>query len=82
MQHFDVVVFDVDGTLLDTSEGVLASVKYTIKEHNLPEIDEEVLKTFIGPPIQNSFSKYTDLKEIYYKSWLLHLEINTKMLIF
>ena len=33
MQHFDVVVFDVDGTLLDTSEGVLASVKYTIKEH-------------------------------------------------
>ena len=75
MQHFDVVVFDVDGTLLDTSEGVLASVKYTIKEHNLPEIDEEVLKTFIG-------QKYTDLKEIYYKSWLLHLEINTKMLIF
>ena len=62
MQHFDVVVFDVDGTLLDTSEGVLASVKYTIKEHNLPEIDEEVLKTFIGPPIQNSFSKVYGLK--------------------
>ena len=62
MQHFDVVVFDVDGTLLDTSEGVLASVKYTIKEHNLPEVDEEVLKTFIGPPIQNSFSKVYGLK--------------------
>ena len=56
MQHFDVVVFDVDGTLLDTSEGVLASVKYTIGKHNLPEIDEETLRTFIGPPIQDSFA--------------------------
>ena len=57
MQHFDIVVFDVDGTLLDTSEGVLASVKYTIGKHNLPEIDEETLRTFIGPPIQDSFAR-------------------------
>ena len=57
MQHFDVVVFDVDGTLLYTSEGVLASVKYTIGKHNLPEIDEETLRTFIGPPIQDSFAR-------------------------
>ena len=57
MQHFKVVVFDVDGTLLDTSEGVLASVKYTINKHNLPVIDEETLKTFIGPPIQDSFAR-------------------------
>lgn len=57
MQHFDIVVFDVDGTLLDTSEGVLASVKYTIEKHNLPKIDEETLKTFIGPPIQDSFAR-------------------------
>lgn len=57
MQHFDVVVFDVDGTLLDTSEGVLASVKYTIEKHNLPEIDEATLRTFIGPPIQDSFAR-------------------------
>ena len=57
MQHFDIVVFDVDGTLLDTSEGVLASVKYTIEKHNLPEIDEETLRTFIGPPIQDSFAR-------------------------
>lgn len=57
MQHFNIVVFDVDGTLLDTSEGVLASVKYTIKKHNLPQIDEVTLRTFIGPPIQDSFAR-------------------------
>ena len=27
---YEIAVFDVDGTLLDTTEGVLASVKYTI----------------------------------------------------
>lgn len=57
MQHFKAVVFDVDGTLLDTSEGVLESVKYTIRKHNLSELDEETLRTFIGPPIQDSFAR-------------------------
>ena len=52
-----MAVFDVDGTLLDTSEGVLSSVIYTIKKHNLPAIDEKTLRTFIGPPIQDSFAR-------------------------
>lgn len=56
-RHFNVAVFDVDGTLLDTSEGVLSSVQYTINKHNLPTIDEIKLRTFIGPPIQDSFAR-------------------------
>ena len=30
MKKYDIAVFDVDGTLLDTTEGVLAAVIYTI----------------------------------------------------
>lgn len=56
-QRFKVVVFDVDGTLLDTSEGVIASVKYTIEKHGLHTLTDEVLSTFIGPPIQDSFAR-------------------------
>ena len=56
-QHFKVVVFDVDGTLLDTSEGVIASVNHTIEKHGLPKLSDEVLSTFIGPPIQDSFAR-------------------------
>lgn len=56
-QQYKVVVFDVDGTLLDTSEGILASVKYTIDKMGLPPLSDEVISTFIGPPIQNSFAK-------------------------
>lgn len=55
--QFKCAVFDVDGTLLDTSEGILASVRYTIEKMGLEPLSEEKIKTFIGPPIQNSFKK-------------------------
>lgn len=48
-------IFDLDGTLLDTSEGILESVIYTIKKLNLAMLPEETLQTFIGPPVQMSF---------------------------
>lgn len=53
---YELVVFDVDGTLLDTSEGVLSSVKYTIERFGFDMPDDKQLRTFIGPPIQRSFA--------------------------
>lgn len=63
MSKYKIVVFDVDGTLLDTREGVVASVQYTIQKYNLKRLTEEELETFIGPPIQNSFKKFYKLKQ-------------------
>lgn len=57
MGKYDMVIFDVDGTLLDTTEGILASVKYTVDKCGFEEPDEDVIKTFIGPPIKESFLK-------------------------
>lgn len=56
MPHFDLAVFDVDGTLLNTTEGVLSSVKYTIEKFGFEPLSQEKLRKFIGPPIQNSFA--------------------------
>lgn len=61
-KKYEVAVFDVDGTLLDTTEGVIAAVRYTIEEHGLLPLDESVLKTFIGPPIQESFKRAYSLE--------------------
>lgn len=61
-QRFKAAVFDLDGTLLDTSAGVLASVRYTIDHFGLRPLEEEQLKKFIGPPIQDSFAKVYGLE--------------------
>ena len=59
MKHtnYKLAIFDLDGTLLDTSEGILSAVQYTIRHFGFPHLADEDLSTFIGPPIQNSFAK-------------------------
>lgn len=52
---YKLVIFDLDGTLMDTSSGILMAVKDTIKEHDMPLLSEAQIKSFIGPPIQWSF---------------------------
>lgn len=52
------VIFDLDGTLLDTSEGVIESAKYAAKQMGYNELDYQTMLTFVGPPIQNSFKKH------------------------
>lgn len=51
------VIFDLDGTLLDTSIGILESVRHTIGVLEMQEPSEEVLRSFIGPPLRVSFTE-------------------------
>lgn len=60
--RYDIVVFDVDGTLLDTTEGVIKSVKKTIQTSGLHELTISELLTFIGPPIHDSFKRVYGLE--------------------
>ena len=60
--RYDLAVFDLDGTLLDTRGGVLSAVKYTIKEFGYEMPDEDTLRTFIGPPVQEGFSRVYGLE--------------------
>ena len=39
------VIFDLDGTLLDTSEGVFASVRHTVEALGKPALDEAMART-------------------------------------
>lgn len=49
------VVFDLDGTLMDTSEGLLFATQYAIDKCGLHPISAEELRSFIGPPSQRRF---------------------------
>lgn len=53
--RYDAVLFDFDGTVADTGEGIFACVKSAIAAVGFEPLDEKLLRTFIGPPIFDSF---------------------------
>ena len=59
MRSYDAVIFDLDGTLLDTSEGIFKSVTYAIETLGFEKPSPEV----IGPPIQKSFARVYGLEK-------------------
>lgn len=63
MSKYQAILFDLDGTLLDTSEGILSSVKYTIDVMGFEPIEEDYFETFIGPPIQHTLQKIYHLDD-------------------
>lgn len=60
---YDRVIFDVDGTLVDSKIGIFGGVKCVLKEMNLPEIDDSILNKFIGTPLLNAFIDLIGLDE-------------------
>ena len=52
------VLFDLDGTLTDSREGIVNSVKYAIEKLGGTMPDQQTLLKFIGPPLQESFIAY------------------------
>lgn len=51
------VLFDLDGTLIDSSEGIIKSALYALEHYGIEESDTEKLKKFIGPPLSESFMR-------------------------
>lgn len=52
------VIFDLDGTLLDTREGIVESVKFAVKELKINDLPYDTLLKFVGPPIQQSLMTF------------------------
>lgn len=57
------ILFDMDGTLIDSSEGITKSAQYALAHYGIEEPDLEKLKAFIGPPLYQSFMRYYDFSE-------------------
>ena len=57
-------MWDIDGTLLNTLEGLVAAYQYTIAKLKLPEKSYEEIATFIGPTPQTIFVSKFGLSEI------------------
>ena len=52
------ILFDLDGTLTQSEEGIWNCAKHAVKEMGFPEPDAATLRKFIGPPLTYSFQTY------------------------
>ena len=52
------IIFDLDGTLTDSAEGITNSVKLVMSHFNIPIPGMDVLRTFVGPPLHGMFVKH------------------------
>lgn len=52
------IMFDLDGTLTDSGEGIIKCASLALEHFGLPVPDWEEMRTFVGPPLGESFMRY------------------------
>jgi phosphoglycolate phosphatase len=74
---YNIIFFDLDGTLIDPKIGILNAVQYALAKFKIKE-DLKTLLPFIGPPLNKSFEKYYGFSEkkamqavMYYREYFL-----------
>ena len=60
---YTTAIFDLDGTITDSCPGILNAIRYALKKREIDEPSEEVLRSFIGPPLQQQFQTVFGLSE-------------------
>lgn len=57
MKKYDIALFDLDGTLSESGEGILECVRMIFSEMKRPLPPEEEIRKFIGPPMYESLKR-------------------------
>lgn len=52
------ILFDLDGTLTDSGEGIINCAAFTLEHYGLPVPSRETMRVFVGPPLHESFLKF------------------------
>ena len=63
MLLYDAVVFDLDGTLTDSQEGIISATRYALEKMNAPIPENSVLRKFLGPPLLTSFKTHCGMTD-------------------
>ncbi len=51
------ILFDLDGTLTDSGEGIMKSAVFALSHYGIAEPPETVLRTIVGPPLSETFAR-------------------------
>ena len=55
---YKYLLFDLDGTLTDSQEGITKSVSYALINLGVNDLPDDIKKRFIGPPLKDTFKRY------------------------
>ena len=58
MKNYNVILFDLDGTITDPGIGITNSVAHALKKYGITVDDRAELYKFIGPPLHKSFEEF------------------------
>ena len=87
---YDLVLFDLDGTVLDTVDDVRDSMAYALKEHGYPERTRDEIRSFVGNGVKKLVSrsmpegarddqqKFDEMYLAYTEYYSLHAAVKTK----
>lgn len=72
MPQFDHIIFDLDGTLTDNTQGIKNSLKYALSQMHVDTYTDQMLEKFIGPPLQWGFQHLFGMDERHTKLAVEH----------
>lgn len=52
------ILFDLDGTLTDSGEGIMHCAELTLAHYDLPIPTRKEMRSIVGPPLKDSFKRY------------------------
>ncbi len=52
------ILFDLDGTLTDSGEGIMNSAALALEHYGIPVPEREKMRVFVGPPLHETFVKF------------------------
>jgi pyrophosphatase PpaX len=64
MQVFEAILFDVDGTLLDTSEFIFQAFEHSLERAGFPEKSREEMARLVGKPLDLCYELLTGVADV------------------
>ena len=52
------ILFDLDGTLTDSGEGIMNCAEFALRHFGLPIPERDKLRVFVGPPLSQTFMQF------------------------
>ncbi len=63
MKNYKNIIFDADGTLIDSFSGIFSGINYVLTQLGEPQLSKDEVKKFVGPALAHSFREFLHFDE-------------------